>query len=274
MKILILYFSGTGNTCFIAEKIRDELCRGNYDVQLSAVETFPPAKVDKFDVLILGYPVYACDMPLFLQDYVNELTLPRTQKAILFSTMGFYSANAFRKIGRRLIRKGMVPLHFAEVKMPGSDGLVFMGKESRYVMKVRSTNFNEAAMIKKAVAEIAGVVANLGGANGKRAEAKLPPVKWSGWIMGGLMSLIYKLVEKKMKRKFRADEQCIKCRLCERICPSRNIAVQEEVIFADRCFLCMRCINQCPTEAIQIGAKTQGKFRWKGPDGNYSPAKR
>ena len=43
--------------------------------------------------------------------------------------------------------------------------------------------------------------------------------------------------------------------------------------FNDTCFLCGRCINQCPQEAIQIGKKTIGKFRWKGPYKSFHPIK-
>ncbi len=108
----------------MANKIRNELYRWDYDVYLYSVEDFQPIDTQNFDVLILGYPIYACDMPVFLQAYVNQLTLPVTKNVIVFSTMGIYGAKASLKVGKRLINKGMRPLHFEEIKMPGSDGLV------------------------------------------------------------------------------------------------------------------------------------------------------
>lgn len=272
MKILILYFSGTGNTYFIADKIRNELSKKNYDVNLSSVEKFQPVDIEKFDTLILGYPIYALDMPLFLQEYINKLTIPRTKTVILFSTMGFYGANASRKIGLRLVKAGMIPLHFEEIKMPGSDALMFMKKESEHVLKIKSTNFDESVNINRAVNNIVSVIDNLFIHNEVKERIKLPHIKLGGLIVDGLMNIIYKFVEKKLKQKFWVNNKCIKCHLCENICPSHNIVVKDEkVVFLDKCFLCMRCINQCPTEAIQIGKKTNEKFRWKGPSGNYKP---
>jgi hypothetical protein len=33
----------------------------------------------------------------------------------------------------------------------------------------------------------------------------------------------------------------------------------------------MRCIHGCPEQAIQIGKRTVGKFRWHGPKGQFKP---
>lgn len=75
-----------------------------------------------------------------------------------------------------------------------------------------------------------------------------------------------------LKKKFRADESCIKCKKCEKICPMENIKVDDTgVNFSDKCVVCMRCLHQCPKESIQIGKSTVGKFRWKGPLGDYNP---
>lgn len=272
MKILLLYFSGTGNTYFIADKIRNELSKKDYDVNLSSVEKFQPVDAEKFDILILGYPIYALDMPLFLQEYINKLTIPKTKTVILFSTMGFYGANASRKIGKRLVKAGMIPLYFEEIKMPGSDALMFMKKESKQVLKIQSTNFYESININRAVHNIASVVDNLFTNNENKERIKLPPIKLGGLIVDGLMSVIYKFVEKKLKQKFWVNDKCVKCHICENICPSHNIVFNDEkVVFLDKCFLCMRCINQCPAEAIQIGNKTNENFRWRGPSGNYNP---
>ena len=43
------------------------------------------------------------------------------------------------------------------------------------------------------------------------------------------------------------------------------------VTFSDRCILCLRCVTQCPTEAIQIGKGSEGTVRWRGPLGTFDP---
>ena len=52
-----------------------------------------------------------------------------------------------------------------------------------------------------------------------------------------------------------------------------NIINITKIVFDDHCVMCLRCIHQCPAEAIQIGKMTLGKFRWHGPLGDFKPKK-
>ncbi len=49
-----------------------------------------------------------------------------------------------------------------------------------------------------------------------------------------------------------ANKNCIQCGLCERECPEGNIRLTEggKVKFGFKCIMCIRCVNQCPTQAI------------------------
>ncbi|WP_054870414.1 EFR1 family ferrodoxin [Caloranaerobacter sp. TR13] len=275
MKALILYFSATGNTYFIANLIYEKFKANGFDVELESIEVFSPNDVEKCDILIFGFPVYAFDMPLFLQSYINNLSFPKTRGVILFSTMGLYGGNSSRKTSKRFIKKGFVPLGCEEFKMPGSDGLAFMKKDSKFVKKVLSKNYSESRKIKESINKIFDIVNsnNLSDESQER-NAVIPRLKISGLILDVFMRLFFNHVEKKMKGKFWVDDKCTKCGLCKEICPAKNIKISDgRVEFLDKCYLCMRCVHQCSTEAIQIGKSTVDKFRWKGPDMQYNPYK-
>ena len=49
-----------------------------------------------------------------------------------------------------------------------------------------------------------------------------------------------------------ANSDCIKCGLCVKECPEKNISMTEDekIKFAFKCSMCMRCIYNCPTKAI------------------------
>jgi ferredoxin/flavodoxin len=258
-KILVLYFSGTGNTAFIAKKLYQRLKADNSGVTLASIETFPFESVADYDVLYFGFPVYACDMPLPVQRYCEKLTLPTSKRVILFSTMGIYGGNANRIIAKRFLQRGMTTSYALEIPMPGSDGLVFLKENSRYAKKLRVRDFENDRAILKAVALLTQAL--------ELETEKLPPFRLGGMLASFFMQLAFRPIERIFKKKFWANDSCIGCRLCELNCPMKNISVSATgVFFHDSCFLCMRCINQCPVKAIQIGSMTDNTFRWKGPE--------
>ena len=82
--------------------------------------------------------------------------------------------------------------------MPGSDGLIFMEKESEKVIKILSTNYDESENVNKAVNNIVDKVSYLTSHNGHEEKAKLPAIRFSALPLEGLMKIAYKPVEEKV----------------------------------------------------------------------------
>ena len=56
--------------------------------------------------------------------------------------------------------------------------------------------------------------------------------------------------------KIRTDEgKCVKCGLCESLCPMSNIVISDTVVYGDKCTMCYRCFANCPKQAITIIGK-------------------
>ncbi len=277
MKVLILYFSGTGNTHFIAEEIYKGLINNNIDTNISSVEDFKPEHTNDFDILLFGFPIYACDMPIFLEDYISRLSITKLKGVYLFSTLGFYGGNSLKKVGNRFASKGFTVLGGQEVKMPGSDGLSFSKRDSKFVTKALTKDYSKLDEVENIISKLANISRDI---NDTKNDSDILyndigiKTKMISKLMDPLFMLFLKTMEKLFKRKLWADSKCVKCGICEKICPSKNITVTEDrVIFSDKCYLCLRCVHQCPKEAIQIGKMTVDKFRWKGPTGEFNPMK-
>jgi len=66
----------------------------------------------------------------------------------------------------------------------------------------------------------------------------------------------YKLTAK----DFFAEDTCIGCGKCERLCPLNNIKlIRKRPVWSQRCTHCMACIGNCPVNAIQYGNITKNK---------------
>ncbi|WP_270658881.1 4Fe-4S dicluster domain-containing protein [Paraclostridium bifermentans] len=55
-----------------------------------------------------------------------------------------------------------------------------------------------------------------------------------------------------MGKNFSVDEDCVKCGICVKNCPEKNIIFDDnkEIKFLNKCMLCTRCIHNCPKNAI------------------------
>jgi len=81
MKVLVTYYSDTGNTKKIASAIYDAI---DADKE---IETVQDAKVATgFDLIFCGFPVHAHSVPSKAIDFIKQL--PQGQKVAFFSTHG------------------------------------------------------------------------------------------------------------------------------------------------------------------------------------------
>lgn len=273
MKILILYFSGTGNTEFVSKYIKDHLTAEEHDITLCSIESFKKGNISQYDTLFFGFPVYACGVPNFIEDYLKDIRGTATKTVFIFCTKAFFTGVAMEQALKIFRKRGYTPLSYADVNMPGSDGLAFSKKDSKMVSKIEHMDFSKLEkvdqMIDKSKRFIKDFEKNNLNEKGINIKSTI-----GNFLASKLLGAGFQVAEKIMAKKFWANENCSRCLKCERICPSKNIKVKDDgVSFGDKCYLCMRCLHQCPKEAIQMGKGTIGKFRWKGPMGDYNPLK-
>ena len=270
MKLLFLYFSGTGNTDYVAHYLAERL--DQVETELRSIEWQPPEKVTDFDLLAFGFPVYAADSPGFVQTYLEQLPQGANRGAFVFGTKGAYAASAVKLNLQRLALRGYVPLGGDDVMMPGTDGLSMISKDSWMARKALEKDYDQLKDADRLVEQMSDVLSQL--AEGRPTDTlrmPLPPEPKMG-PSDRLWAALYRMTENWALSRLHADDQCEGCGLCARICPVDNVAVHDgHAQFENHCVLCLRCLHACPQEAIQIGKLTAGKFRWKGPKGDFRP---
>ena len=274
MKVLILYFSATGNTHFVASLVKKKLDEKRIHSDIKPVEVFPPKKVEEHDLLIFGFPIYALEMPVFLKDFVEKIPFSKDKGVILFSTMAFYSGNALRKSSKEFSKRGFLTLTTEEIKLPGSDGLLFVKKNSHLAQKILSKNYANLPHVKNSVENIVNTVSEFPELKAKNISY-IPRFKALELPLEIFMKFVLPPIENHMKNRFWVDEsKCVKCGTCVKICPAENIQFEnDKITFSNKCYLCLRCVHQCPAEAIHIGKFTENTVRWKGPDHEFNALK-
>ena len=111
--------------------------------------------------------------------------------------------------------------------------------------------------IDKKAAEVAAAVLA-----GKRSEKRPPKEAAFEMMSKGLGKTHAKRI-----KKFAANDSCIGCGTCEKICPRNNIQlVDGKPSFGTNCIGCLSCVQFCPKQAINIGRITERRERFPNPN--------
>jgi ferredoxin len=220
--MICIYFSGTGNTRHLSEKLSEFLnCSAISIENKNAIE-----KIPKNNTIILAYPVYASDSPDIVSDFVNNSKINwKNKKVFLLVTCGMQKGKAITNIANILRNNGAKILGGEAFKMPESIGdfplftLIMPPKRN-------------AKVIKKAE---------------KKLELLAEKIKKSQYPQKGLNAT--PSIPKTVSAKVKIDKtKCINCGLCKKNCPYKNK-------FGSKCTLCYRCFSNCPKQAITIFGK-------------------
>ena len=69
--------------------------------------------------------------------------------------------------------------------------------------------------------------------------------------------------QEQVYRVHEGTDSCNGCGLCAANCPAHAITLREgKPVWAAQCYQCLRCINECPRQAIQYGKATAGRRRY------------
>jgi flavodoxin/ferredoxin len=240
MKALVLYFSGSGNTAFVAKRIAAVLKSLEVDAELHSTEESFAAKPDSFDLLILGCPKYYEYPVLDFIGYIKKCVPPsrRPIPAMLFVTQAGTLVTDWRGPVQILLKKGYRPT--VGKSFPIANNLTIF----RFFPLTNKTQIEE---------------------NLQKLEAELPPllrrfivgegcIERTGRILGTLEKAVAYLCTGLFPVfliRFSASAACTGCGLCAKCCPKGNIRlVSERPVFGHSCLFCMRCISGCPANAI------------------------
>lgn len=244
---MILYFSGTGNSKYVALRMADALneplCSLNDHIKANNT-----APVETGGRLIIVTPTYAWRIPRIVREWLLNTTLTGAEQAWFVMTCGSEIGNA-GKYNRALCQeKGLTCMGTAQLVMPENYIAMFdapQAEEARQIVAKAEPD------IDRAIAAIA-------------AGAQFPPNRnnlYDRFMSGPVNPIFYSCFVK--AKAFTASDACVGCGQCAKRCPMNNITLQNgRPVWGGSCTHCMACICYCPTEAIEYGRKSSGKLRY------------
>ncbi|TLG76768.1 EFR1 family ferrodoxin [Culicoidibacter larvae] len=244
--MILFYFSGTGNTLYIAEQIQKAFSDASL-LPMHKLADIPHEAING-KTLILLYPVYYIRPPVYVKKMLHQAnTLLANATIILIATYSGNSGYAFKDIETILPQK---PSQTFSIKMPGN----YYREYSAYPKKYQDR------LLKKA---------------DKKLETIIIAIKNRHVTRDKPINIISKLYNKKttiiqnnfqmMDAQFKVSDACTKCTTCQNICPVQNISIEEQVQWHHHCEQCMACLQWCPENAITIENISPKRKRYTNP---------
>ena len=108
MKSIVIYFSQTGNTQKVAERIRNGIREVTGNCELAPLKSTDPHQLCEYDLIGLGCPVFDYEEPLNVRRFINSLRSVGGKHAFVFSTHGCLPEYFFPSVVPRLQRRGLL----------------------------------------------------------------------------------------------------------------------------------------------------------------------
>lgn len=239
--VVLYYFSGSGNTLKIVNKVKDtfETKLFNCDIKkIEAVESVESADISDYEYVGLLFPVAIQSTFPLVWDFIDRLPKVEGQKIFMIDTMEAFSGGVVGPVKKVLENKGYNCIAALEVKMTSS---------------IRTKPINESDVAQKnnkALLESEKFILNMLVGNSKWGRV---PVLSDGMrkISEGREVWI-----KSSRQLSLNHDKCIKCKICVRDCPVKALTLVDEKILINHefCNSCMRCVHNCPKDV----------FLWKG----------
>ncbi len=244
---MVIYFTGTGNSRYIAKTIAKQTDDTEIDAaKLMKKSEAPAFKSDKPYIFVS--PVYAWKIPRIFENWMKKCRFEGNKKAYFVLTCGQDIGAAGNYTKRLASNMGFEYMGTAEVVMP----------ENYLVMFSPPSEDEDEEIFSKATKHTLKLCGQI--------SAQMPfdkvKITFTGHICSDIVTPFFYAFYIGAK-KFYATDACVSCGKCVENCMTNNITMKAgKPQWGKACTHCMSCICRCPTEAIEYGKKTKGRRRY------------
>ena len=243
-RAMIYYFSGTGNSKWIAE----ELATRTNDEAKNLAALLKDGASNVFagmdETIGIVFPIYAWGAPLIVERFCQNITLAPGAFAFAVCSCGDEAGLAMKRFQKCYAYQSAWSLAMPNNYVVGFD----VDSPELEQKKIRAAR-EKIEFIAQAVLAHTNVYDVHEGAGAGMKTALARPM-FNAFA--------------RATKHFSVDKNCNGCGLCARVCPIGAIAMEggKPAWIRKHCTQCLGCINRCPQRAIQHGAGTAKRGRY------------
>lgn len=238
---MILYFSGTGNSRMVAERLEVLLNERTFCME-EGVEMMP--KLGDDEVLGAVFPVYAWGLPGIVRRFVEHISVGERYVWTVMTCgddMGYADRILEGALHRKVDAAFSVQMPNTYVCLPGFD-------------------VDAAELAERKLEATKGRMPGIAERIGRRERCRELTRGAAAWLKTYVLRSVFNnyLVT---DRYFKTNSRCTACGLCAKQCPTKDIEMVSGVPTWQHksCCGCLRCYHSCPQRSIDWGKYTKGK---------------
>ena len=234
---MIFYFSGTGNSKWVAESLASK----TEDVAVSMMECSVVPSINNTTIGIV-FPIYAWGPPEPVLEFLKKLS----GKPVFSYGVCTCGADAGKSMENIC---DILPLNSKYSIVMPSNYIMGSDVESDEII---------ASKIIKAKERLDAIAAQV------LAKQSVNDVNRGSlsWLKSNLVNYGFNRFARSTK-PFYVKDNCIACGLCAQNCPANTIRIIDgKPHWSEKCYQCTACINRCPVKAIEYGKGTSARGRY------------
>ena len=250
----IYYFSGTGNSYFLAK----EFAKNFKDAVLISIAHLDRGEDVILDADVTGifFPVYCGGVPSIVHKFLKRLELPEEGQKDRFiyavCTSSGVPGAALPVVEDILAERSIDVKACFHIRMPSNyyplAGAMPEKQQNQIFQRAKRALRIAAVMVKK---------------RKKTHPLRIFPIDtFVKFIAGRAIATLAG-----SDKGFKLNDKCTGCELCARICPASNISLDEagHPSWHHHCEQCMACLQWCPADAIEYGKINPARKKYHHP---------
>ena len=238
---VIFCYSGTGNCLDMAKNIAASL--GDTDIVMMRKY---PAVTDVRGAKRVGFifPCYGGGLPGHVERYLHDIKVDPDAYTFGIQQCSAYAGEGLRKLNE------LIPLKYW-AKVTHQCTCIWLFPHELMMPMLPKEQAQERS--EKLAAKLAEDIKEC-----KESKRGVPKA-----YANTAEHALWPQIARKQGLSLKANDDCILCGQCAKLCPTGNIRYQgKAVIFGDKCISCCGCVQYCPQEAIDFGNITKGRERY------------
>lgn len=245
MNFLIIYFSQTGGTEKIAQKIKQGILNQGNSCDIIGIKEALSKDLGKYDIIGIGTPTFYYREPVNVRNFILAMEKVDGKHCFLFCTHGSIIGNTFYYMREELANSGYIVIGTYDSYSESS--IQFYPKIMHTQNHPDEKEFEEAIEFGEKIYDISLRI--------QKGEKSLIPtfklVDDTWWFKQANMLTLEVL--RQMYPVFKIDmSKCTQCLTCQNNCPVNAINIESDPpeIQMEGCIYCLYCEKVCPEGAI------------------------